>query len=318
MKTISSKDILTFLNDKEILFECDHELEDNYILASIFIPVEKGFYFFVGDKVPSNISNSVLLLNKDNYEILSNNNIGIYLLNEDPQRVFYRFLISLFRTEANGIIASTAIIHPEATIGKNVQIDHFTVVEKATIKDNVIIKSHCYIHDNSSISENVTIENHSIIGSQGVAWIWNKDETEKIVQTQIGGVEIGKNSFLGANTIVVRGSLNENTIIGNNTLLAPGCRLGHGTQIGDYVHFANNVVTGGNVKIEDYTFVGSGAIFRPKVKVDERTIVGSGAVIVKNTTEAGKTLVGIPAKEKKTKAHPSGMPKPKSKRKNNS
>lgn len=134
---------------------------------------------------------------------------------------------------------------------------------------------------------------------------------KKILQPQLGGVDIYENCFIGAGTIIVRGSLNENTRIGRNSLLAPGGRIGHGTQIGDFVHFANNVVTGGNTIIGDYSFVGSAAVFRPKIVIHPKTIVGAGSVVVKNTTKEGKTLLGIPAKEINTKVNPSGMPKPK-------
>lgn len=307
---ILSDDIINFLNKEEISFECSHKLNKQYIIASLFMPIENGFYFFLGAEVPDSIANSLLLLRKGNYLELKNNNEAIYI-DGSPQEVYYKLLSSKFKSQSNGLISKTAIIHPEAKIGKNVQIDHYAVVGNVFIEDNVIIRSHCYIHDNSVLGENVTIENHSIIGAQGVAWIWNEQETEKIIQPQLGGVEIHSNASLGANTIVVRGSLSENSIIGKNTLFAPGCRIGHGTIIGDYVHFANNVITGGNTKIGDYSFIGSSAVFRPKVNLHKNTIVGTGAVVIKNTTQEGKTLIGVPAVEKETKEHPSGMPKPK-------
>ncbi|MFT7155748.1 MAG: UDP-3-O-[3-hydroxymyristoyl] glucosamine N-acyltransferase [Parvicella sp.] len=310
MKIILSKEIISFLKKESIHYECNEELLNKYTIASLFMPIENGFYFFVGEEVPDTVSKSAILLNRSNSNNLKNGNIGIYLIDSDPQQVFYRLLSSVYKTQSNGIISDTAIIHPEAKIGKNVQIDDFVVVDRAVIEDNVIIRSHSFIHNNSIVRKNVTIENHSVIGAQGVAWIWDEQGTEKIIQPQLGGVDIGTNCFLGAGTILVRGSLNENSKIGKNTLLAPGCRIGHGTQIGEYVHFANNIITGGNTIIGNYCFVGSGAVFRSKVKIHANTIVGAGAVVVKNTTENGKTLIGIPAVEKETKEHPSGMPKP--------
>jgi UDP-3-O-[3-hydroxymyristoyl] glucosamine N-acyltransferase len=311
MEIILSKEIISFLEKESIHYECNEELLHEYTIASLFMPVENGFYFFVGEELPNTVSKSAILLNRSNSNSLKNDNVGIYLIDSDPQQVFYRLLSSVYKTQSNGIISDTAIIHPEAKIGKNVQIDHFVVVDRAVIEDNVIIRSHSYIHNNSIIKKDVTIENHSVIGAQGVAWIWDEQGSEKIIQPQLGGVEIGPNCFLGASTILVRGSLNENTKIGKSTLLAPGCRIGHGTQIGEYVHFANNIITGGNTRIGNYCFVGSAAVFRPKVEIHTNTVVGAGAVVVKNTTELGKTLIGIPAKEKETKVHPSGMPKPK-------
>src|SRR5690606_2863598 len=164
---------------------------------------------------------------------------------------------------------------------------------------------------NVVIGAHTIIGSMSVIGSQGVAWVWNQDQSARIVQPQLGGVQIGNNCFVGANTIVVRGSLNEATRIGENTLMAPGGRIGHGTQIGNFVHFANNVITGGNTHIGDFCFVGSGAVFRPKVKIHPKTIVGAGSVVVKNSSGEGWTITGVPGKEIPTKAHPEGMPSPK-------
>jgi len=295
LRTILSKEILDFLDGEGIPYQVDSHIEKEYTIASIFYPVDEGVYFFTGDVVPDSITKSLLLVNnKKPHKNIKNENICLFI-DADPQITFYKLLSHLYKSTSTGKISSTSIIDPEAKIGNNVQIDHFTIVGKATIGDDTIIRSHCYIHDNAVIGTNVTIEPQSIIGAQGVAWIWNEDETEKIVQPQLGGVIVKDNSFLGANTIIVRGSI--------------GCRIGHGTQIGDFVHFANNVVTAGNISFGDYCFVGSSAVFRPKVKLHSHTIVGAGAVVVKNTIEEGKTLVGIPAVEKETKAFPSGMPK---------
>ena len=121
-----------------------------------------------------------------------------------------------------------------------------------------------------TLEEGVRVESGSVIGACGVAWTWNEEETEKVIQPQIGGVHVGAHSFLGAHTVVVRGSINEKTSIGHHSLLAPGSRIGHGTQIGNFVHFENNVITGGNTRIADYCFIGSSAVFRPKVKLHGR------------------------------------------------
>lgn len=308
MKKILSVDIFNFLNEASIRYECNVPLREEYIIASLFMPVKQGFYFLVGNELPQAIADSVILLHHSNRNPLTNNNIGIYLFDSSPQQVFYRLLSSLYKTQSTGVIASTAVIHPEAIIGKNVQIDHFVVIDRAIIEDHVIIRSHSYIHSNSVIRNECVIENHSVIGAQGVAWIWDEQGCEKIVQPQLGGVDVGPNCFLGAGTILVRGSLNENTKIGKSTFLAPGCRIGHGTQIGEYVHFANNITTGGNTKIGDYCFVGSAAVFRPRINIHSHTIVGAGAVVVKHTTTSGKTLMGVPAVEVVSKAHSSGMP----------
>ncbi len=309
MKTIRLNQILQYLEENNLKFSFNQKelAQENYLVASLFNPVNDGFYFFTGQKFELSIKNSLILTNTP----LSSGNTELIVQVEDVQLLYYRILTEFFQPTSTGIISSMTEIHPEAKFGKNVQIDAFTCIGNSEIGDNVVIGSHVKIHDDVVIGANTIIESGSVIGTRGIAWAWNEDQTEKVLQPQLGGVKIGKGCVLSAQTILVRGSLNEDTRIGNYSYLAPGCRLGHGTIIGDYVHMANSIVTGGNTKIGDYSFIGSGAVFRPKVKVDVNTVVGAGSVVIKNTSKPGITLMGVPAKETKTKEQMSGMPKSK-------
>lgn len=309
MKLISVKQILDYLNKEGIEYELKESgfPKEEYLVASLFAPEDGGFYFFTGDEFKFSIENSLILCSRE----LNSNNSELIVKDQDIQLLFYRMLNQFFRESSTGKISPMAEIHPQAKLGKNVQIDAFTVIGDCEIGDDVVIGSHCKIYDDVSIGEKTIIESGSVIGTRGIAWAWNEDQTEKVLQPQLGGVKIGKGCVLSAQTVIVRGSLNEDTLIGNYTYLAPGCRLGHGTIIGDYVHMANSIATGGNTRIGNYSFIGSGAVFRPKVKLDENTIVGAGSVVVKNTSQSGMTLMGVPAKETETKNELSGMPKPK-------
>ena len=316
MKTINLEVLQEFLENEsihyKIMYGDRNKKEINYVFSSLFAPLKEGFYFYIGDKIPDEIENSLVLIGRDIEEELLSDSKNIFCrVNGNPQIIYYKIMNELFGEVSTGIISSLAQIHPEAELGTNVQIDPFCIIGKVRLGDNCIIKSHTTIFDNTIIDNNTTIETHSAIGARGVAWTWNEEETKKIVQPQLGGVHIKEACFLGANTIIVRGSINENTIIGENTLFAPGCRIGHGSIIGDYVHFANGVVTGGNTVINKHSFVGSSVVFRPKVKIHEYTIVGAGSTVVKDTTSSKLTLMGVPAKEFKSKVNPKGMPKPK-------
>lgn len=310
---INTYQIEKFLKQSKIPYHWEDYREDIYEIASIFSPVEKGFYFFTGDpNFILEVKNSLFMVS-DAY-IGGNLNGNCFIKLEDsrnPQVVFYELLSTLFKRKSTGKISKLTSINFNAVLGENVQIDSFSSLENCKIGNNVIIGSNVMVHSGTEIGDNVVVEAGSIIGTQGVSWTWNEDQSAKIIQPQLGGVLIENNCFLGANTIVVRGSLNENTIIGQNSLLAPGCRLGHGTYIGKFCHLANNVTTGGNTVIGSYSFIGSGAIFRPRVKIHSKTIVGAGALVLKDTSKKNITLIGSPAREAATSENPSGMPKPK-------
>ncbi|MCB9695772.1 MAG: hypothetical protein H6738_03175 [Alphaproteobacteria bacterium] len=278
-------------------------------VASLFAPVPNGLYFFVGRRLPHTLSRSVALVGPD-YETDGAGDNCLIVLDGDPQLTFYRLLDALFGRRSTGVIAATAVIHPEAELGRNVQVDDFCVIGRCVIGDDVVIGSHCRVHDGVTVRARSVVDSHSVLGACGVAWIWDEDQTTRVVQPQLGGVTVGEGCFIGAQTVLVRGSLNEATTIGDRTMMAPGCRIGHGTRIGASAHLANNIVTGGNSVIGDFSFVGSAAVLRPKVKLHDHTIVGAGAVIVKDTSGPGLTLTGVPAIERPTKEAPSGMPRP--------
>jgi len=303
--TITYFEIIKFLDINKVTYELKGEPLEQYLISSIFSPIENGFYFLTDHtKIIRELKSSLFLINEN---ILPKDENVFIVIEENPQLVYYQLLDFYFKENSTGKICDTVKIHEEAQIGKNVQIDSFTVINKCIIGDNTIIKSHCVINDNTSIGCEVLIEPHCNIGARGVAWIWD-NKGGRILQPQIGGVIIGNNTMIGSNSVIVRGSLNENTIVGENTVIAPGARLGHGSNLGKFSHLANNVVTGGNVIIHENCFIGSSVTLRPKVEIHPNTIIGAGALVIKNTTGKGFTLKGVPAKEYKSKKNSSGVP----------
>ncbi len=303
---ISFQEIIKFLALKNISYNLIGNPKENYKICSIFYPEHKGFYFLEDESFSLLIKDSIILTS---LKIKTDQSNSLIIIEESPQNIYYKLLDYYYREKSTGIISESAKINKKAILGKNVQIDTFVVLGKCKIDDNSIIKSHTVINDNVFIGKNTIIEPGCIIGATGMAWIWD-EVGERIRQPQLGGVLIEDNCTVGAQTVLVRGSLNENTNIGESTVIAPGARIGHGTQIGKKVHLANNVVTGGNTIIKDYCFIGSGAIFRSKVKLHKNTIVAAGAVVVMPTTKENCTLMGVPAIQTETKETPSGIPKP--------
>lgn len=303
--------IIEAIEELGIDYELKGETQSTYRPASLFNPIPGGLYFLVEGVDSFQAENSLVITNTTQVDCPSNN--AFIIVERDPQVVFYKMLDKLFGRKSTGEICDTSRIKEDTNLGNNVQINSFCVVKSnCSIGRGTIIGSNTVIHENTTIGGDVIIGENSSIGASGMAWTWSDNGEEKVVQPQLGGVVIEDKCRLGAQSVVVRGSLSERTVVGERTLIAPGVRLGHGTQIGAYTHLANDVVTGGNTKIGEYCFVGSSVTFRPKVRIADKTIVGAGAVVVKNTTTEGLTLMGVPAEEFETKENPSGMPNPRS------
>lgn len=309
MNELSVEYIMRWLEKKEYSYSCKGVSINLVTPASVFDLIDYGFYFIKEGLSQKKISNSCILTSSKTVASQYKQSNFIIQIEIDEQAVYYELIRDFFQPKSNGVVSKMAIVNFDSNIDSSAQIDEFTIIGKAIVGKGTIIKSHCQIGDGVIIGDNVTIESHSIIGTNGIVWAWNCKQTERVRMPQLGGVHIHNGVVLSANTIIARGSLNENSVVGESSFLAPGCRLGHGSKIGSYAHLSNNVVTAGNVSIGDNSFVGSGAIFQPRVKIHAHTIVGAGAVVNKDTTGSGFTLVGVPAREKVTKSIPNGMPK---------
>jgi len=275
------------------------------IFCSLRSPQEGGVYFLSGDiEIPTKIKNSIFITDAKSKGAEANFIIQV----EKPQEVFYQLMNYFFESRNEAGIHETAVVHPEAEVADTAYIGPYCVIGKAIISDGVFLHSHVVVFDGSDIQANVTIEPHSTIGATGVAWI-RSSNGERIRQPQIGGVIVKENSFLGSDITIVRGSVNESTIIGKNCVIAHGSKIGHGSEIGDEVHFANNISIAGNVVIGDFCFLGAASVVRPRVVIASHTTVAAGCVVVKDVEEEGGLVVGVPGKLKSKPDQMSGVPK---------
>jgi UDP-3-O-[3-hydroxymyristoyl] glucosamine N-acyltransferase len=253
-----------------------------------------GIYFCAGGiKPPEDITASLFICDQLRPDLVEKGNTTIVL--EDAQTCYYKLLNKFFPRKISPGLHPTAIIDPDAVIEDHVEIGPYCIIGKANIKSGVYLQSNVTINDKSIIGKHVTIEPYTVIGATGVAWAYDQKNGERIMQPQIGGVVIGDHSFIGSNVTVVRGSVNENTEIGLDCMIAHGTKIGHGCRIGEHTHFANNVSIAGNVDIGAYSFLGSGSVVRPNIVLGEGTIVAAGAVVVKSILEPDRLLMGVPA-----------------------
>lgn len=102
----------------------------------------------------------------------------------------------------------------------------------------------------------------------------------------------------------------ENTFIGKNVVIRPGCRLfadakagiriGNAVLLGHSVHiYTNNHTVGGYerdpVILEDGCWIGANSVILKGVTIGEDAVVGAGSVVTKNVP-AGETWAGNPAR----------------------
>lgn len=306
--TISIAEVQSLLKEMKLDFEIIGSDKVGLKFMSLRLVQEYGIYYIENDTLNENknIKNSLVITNQ---KIKGLDSTNTYCLVDKPQIAFYKLMRSVQTENDTSVIHPTAIIDSDAILEDNISIGPYSIIGKSHIKKGSRIGSHIVIESNTVISENCVIESHTTIGANGVAWIWDNQTKERIIQPQIGGCIIGSNCFIGTNVTIVRGSVNESTIIGEGSLIAHGTKIGHGCFIGKNTHFANSVTLAGNVTVGDRCFFGSGSVVRPMISIAKDTVIAAGAVVVHDSPTPMSLLVGVPAVIKKQqKKKMSGIP----------
>ncbi|MFS1523558.1 UDP-3-O-(3-hydroxymyristoyl)glucosamine N-acyltransferase [Microbulbifer sp. 2304DJ12-6] len=170
---------------------------------------------------------------------------------EDPYLAFAR-ASALFNTapQVEVGIHPSAVVHPDAEISSSASVAAGVVVEKhAKIGPNVSLGANCFVgegaiigagsclhagavvHHRCSLGRDCIIHSQAVIGADGFGFAHHQQEWIKIYQ--LGGVNIGDDVEIGANTCVDRGALGD-TVIGRGVKIDNLVQIAHNVKIGDY------------------------------------------------------------------------------------
>jgi len=207
------------------------------------------------------------------------------LLVANPRLAFTRIMRRFFAPPNPKGIHSTAVIHPEATLGNDVYVGPFTYVGKAEIGDGTVIDGHTYVYDRVSIGRRVRIKACSVIGGAGFGFERDALGLPEFF-THVGGVVLEDEVWIGSNCCIDCGALGETRI----------CR---GTKLDNQIHVAHNVRIGpgclltggcnlsGSSTLGAEVYVGPSAWISSGVQVGDKAFITGGAVVTRNVESGG-------------------------------
>ena len=203
---------------------------------------------------------------------------GAAIVTPDPHLYFAR--LSQWwavRTRARpgpGIHAS-AQVHPRAQIDASASIGPLCVIEAdVRIDARAVIGAHCVIGAGATIGEDTRlaaqvsfgaachigvrgiIHSGAVIGADGFGYAPHEQTWVKV--EQFGGVRIGDDVEIGANTCIDRGALDD-TVIGDGVKLDNQVQVGHNTRIGAHTAVAGCAGIAGSTTIGAYCTI-AGAV----------------------------------------------------------
>jgi UDP-3-O-[3-hydroxymyristoyl] glucosamine N-acyltransferase len=203
----------------------------------------------------------------------------------------------------------SAVVADSAKIGQRVRIAAGAIIEEgADIGDDTDIGPGCVIGADSRIGcggllharvslgrgvqvgHRVVIQSGAVVGSDGFGYAPNP-QREWVKIPQVGGVVIGDDVEIGANTVIDQGTMSP-TRIGNGVKLDNLIQVAHNVEIGDHTAIAGCVGIAGSAKIGRYCQIGGAAGILGHLQIADGTVIGPMSLVMSSIETAGK-YVGV-------------------------
>lgn len=201
------------------------------------------------------------------------------------------------------VIDPTATVDPSAHVGPRVVVGPGTTVgPRCVLHAGAVVGADCVlgadsvIHPNAvlyertRLGERVIVHANATVGADGYGYRFEGGRHVRIPQQ--GGVEIGDDVEIGANSCVDRGTFGP-TVVGPGTKIDNLVQIGHNTRVGSHVLLCAQVGIAGSATVGDYAAMGGQA------GVGDHLTVGAGAQLAGqsgafHSVPDGAKLIGTP------------------------
>jgi UDP-3-O-[3-hydroxymyristoyl] glucosamine N-acyltransferase len=213
------------------------------------------------------------------------------IVSEAPYLYFARVsqLFNPLTTQAPGV-------HPSAVLGRDVQLGkEVSIGAGCVIGDGVSIGAgsclypRVVVYDKCSLGKNVIVHSGAVIGADGFGIARDAGGWVKI--PQIGGVRIGDDVEIGANTTIDRGAIDD-TVVEEGVKLDNQIQIGHNVRVGARTAMAGCVAVAGSADIGRDCTIGAAALILGHLQLVDGVHVSAGTVISRSVRQPG-TYTGM-------------------------
>lgn len=211
---------------------------------------------------------------------------------------------------ASSIIAEGARISPSASIGPLCVIE-----DGASIEDGAVLGPHCVIGPGCTVGaqsrllahvtlvadvtlgQRVLIHPGAVLGADGFGLAVDGDHWIKV--PQLGGVRIGNDCEIGANTTIDRGALND-TVLEEDVHLDNQIQIAHNVHIGAHSALAGCSAVAGSARIGRWCMVGGNAGILGHLEVADHVVITAKSLVTRSIREPGEYSSGTPLQDNPT------------------
>ncbi|MDO1529891.1 UDP-3-O-(3-hydroxymyristoyl)glucosamine N-acyltransferase [Fulvimonas sp. R45] len=236
------------------------------------------------------------------------------LVARDPY-VAYAKIAALFERlpSAPPGIHPSAVVAPGARVAASASIGPCcTVAEGAVIEDGAVLGPHCIVGEDCTVGaqsrlvarvtlvtrvtlgKRVLVHPGAVIGSDGFGLAFDADHWIKL--PQLGGVRVGDDCEIGANTTIDRGALDD-TVLEEDVRLDNQIQIAHNVHVGAHTAMAGCAAVAGSARIGRYCMIGGNAGVLGHLELADRVTITAKSLVTHSIREPGEYSSGIPLQE---------------------
>jgi UDP-3-O-[3-hydroxymyristoyl] glucosamine N-acyltransferase len=242
---------------------------------------------------------------------------GAALVAKDPYVAFARISALFERVPARdpGIHPSAAIdpaaeVSPDAHIGPFVSIGaRSRVGPGCVVGPGCSIGEDCELDAGCELQARVTLVARvrlgkrvrilpgAVLGAAGFGLAM--DAGRWINVPQLGGVVVGDDCEIGANTCIDRGALDD-TMLDEDVRIDNLVQIGHNVRIGAHTAIAGSAAVAGSARIGRYCLIGGGAGVVGHLEIADKVTITARSLVTHTIREPGEYSSGTPLTDNRT------------------
>ncbi|MFN7553172.1 MAG: UDP-3-O-(3-hydroxymyristoyl)glucosamine N-acyltransferase [Pseudomonadota bacterium] len=236
---------------------------------------------------------------------------GATLISRDPYLDFAR-IAALFERRARpvpgihptAVVDASASVDPGASVGPHCCVGPQSRIEAgAELGPGCVIGPGCAVGAQSRLVARVTLVERvtlgrrvlvhpgAVIGADGFGIAPSSAGWTKV--PQLGGVRIGDDCEIGANTTIDRGAI-EDTVLEEDVRLDNQIQIGHNVRIGAHTAMAGCAAVAGSTRIGRWCLIGGAAGIVGHLEVCDRVTITAMSLVTRSIREPGEYSSGTP------------------------
>jgi UDP-3-O-[3-hydroxymyristoyl] glucosamine N-acyltransferase len=194
---------------------------------------------------------------------------------------------------ASAVVGPLSIVEAGVRLGERVEVGPGCILQSgAEVGDDTLLVARVTVRPRVRIGARCILHPGSVIGADGFGFAPEEGRWLKV--PQVGGVRLGDDVDIGANTTVDCGAI-EDTVIGNGVKLDNQIQVGHNVTIGEHTIIASCTGISGSTVIGRRCMIGGLVGFAGHITIADDAAITGMAMVTASLTQPGSYSSGFPA-----------------------